>query len=176
MNFQTRLAAHYLNTGGVISHPSDTIQSLTCLPRFEASIDKIVQLKQRSSTKGLILLASNLQYFTHFVANVSDLERITHTNTPTTYLLKAKQSSLLTGGFDTVALRLTFNPLITKLCRATRSALVSSSANLSGKRSATSLLDLNRFFGDKLDFIIPPQNYNNPPSQIVDLQTGVRLR
>lgn len=176
MNFQSRLAAFHLNVGGVISHPTDTIQSLTCLPRFESSMAKILQLKRRCATKGLILLANDVWHFTDFVAQVSDLKHISNNAVPTTYLLKAKQSSLLTGGFNTVALRLTANPLIANLCRATNSALVSTSANLSGKRSVKCVLDLNLFFGDKLDFIIAPQNHNNKPSKIIDLQTGERFR
>jgi len=97
---------------------------------------------------------------------------------PTTYLLKANQktSKLLTGRFDTIAIRLTNDPLITKLCQASNSALVSTSANTSGKNSATSVLELNVFFKQELDFIITPQNYNNSPSKIINLQTGERIR
>lgn len=175
-NFQTRLAASCLNAGGVISNPTDTIQSLTCLPRFEHSIQKIIQLKQRPNAKGFILLASDIHYFMNFVANSENLKLIKNTKIPTTYLLKAKQKSLLTGEFDTIALRLTSHPLIAYLCCATNSALVSTSANLSGRRSATGIVDLKRYFADKLDFIITPQNYNNKPSQIIELQTGKRLR
>lgn len=176
MNFQTRLAAFYLNAGGVISHPTDTIQSLTCLPNFQHAMRKIAQLKRRSHSKGLILLANDIGYFADFVAQTSDLQKLTNTTTPTTFLLKAGQKSWLTGGFNTVALRLTDNPLIANLCHATNSALVSTSANLSGKRSAVSILDLRLFFADKLDFIITPQNHQHKPSKIINLKTGERLR
>ncbi|MBW5290970.1 MAG: TsaC protein (YrdC domain) required for threonylcarbamoyladenosine t(6)A37 modification in tRNA [Candidatus Ruthia sp. Asou_11_S2] len=178
MNFQTRLAVSCLKTGGVISNPTDTIQGLTCLPKFESSMAKILQLKRRSSAKGLILLASDVRYFIDYVEDASLLGNITMGTQPTTYLLKANEraSKLLTGGFDTIALRLTNNQLITNLCVATNSALVSSSANITSKRSATSILDLKKFFSDKLDFIISPKTYNAQASKIINLQTGEKIR
>jgi len=111
MSFRERLAANCLKAGGVISHPTDTIQGLCCLPQFESSIDRVLQLKRRSASKGLILLASDVHYFTDYVADPSQLSQITIDQVPTTYLLKASQntSQLLTGGFDTVAIRLTAN-------------------------------------------------------------------
>jgi len=178
MSFRERLAANYLKAGGVISHPTDTIQSLACLPRFESSIKRIIQLKRRSASKGLILLASDMHYFTDYVADPSQLRQIKIDQVPTTYLLKASQyaSPLLTGDFDTVAVRLTGNPLVSKLCQKTRSTLVSTSANTSGKSAAISALNLAVFFKQELDFIISPRNYNNQPSRIINLQTGERLR
>lgn len=178
MSFKARLAAKFLKTGGVISHPTDTIQGLSCLPIFEHSIRRILQLKCRSATKGLILLASDVCYFTDFVEEVSLLKNIKNTTTPTTYLLKANKqtSKLLTGEFDTVAIRLTNDNLISRLCKATNSALISTSANITGKHSATSVLNLNVFFKGELDFILSPKNYNNKPSSIINLQTGERVR
>ncbi|MEO1939980.1 L-threonylcarbamoyladenylate synthase [Candidatus Thioglobus sp.] len=178
MNFKTRLASEYLKAGGVISHPTDTIQGLSCLPRFEHSMHRLLKIKQRSAAKGLILLASDARYLEDYVAYVSQLKSIKNTDVPTTYLLKAssKISKLLMGEFSTVAIRLTDNTLIAELCKATNSALVSSSANTTGKHSATSVLNLNVFFKGELDFMIAPKNYNNSPSRIINLETGESLR
>ena len=178
MKLQTRLAAKVLNNAGVISNPTDTIQGITCLPKFASSMYRLVQLKQRSNTKGLILLANDVRYFSKYVERIDLLEKIQIEAQPTTYLLKASKSApgLLTGEFDTIALRLTNNELIADLCSKTHSALVSSSANTSGKNSAQSVLNLKVFFKDELDFIIAPKNYNTQASKIINLQTGERVR
>ncbi|NYT52246.1 MAG: Sua5/YciO/YrdC/YwlC family protein [Candidatus Vesicomyosocius endoextente] len=178
MNFQTRFAAYCLKAGGIISNPTDTIQGLTCLPKFESSMTRILQFKHRSSTKGLILLASDVYYFKDYVKDTSLLINVTTDTQPTTYLLKANgvTSQLLTGDFDTIALRVTHNQLITNLCRLTHSALVSSSANIASKCNARSMLDLKVFFSNKLDFIIPPKTYNTQASKIINLQTGEKIR
>ncbi len=178
MNFQTRFAAFCLKAGGVISNPTDTIQGLSCLPKFEFSMIRILQFKHRSNAKGLILLASDVHYFKDYVKDTSLLVNVTIDIQPTTYLLKAHRSTsqLLTGAFDTIALRLTNNQLITNLCTVTHSALVSSSANITNKCNAKSVLDLKVFFGDKLDYIIPPKTYNTQASKIINLQTGEKIR
>jgi tRNA A37 threonylcarbamoyladenosine synthetase subunit TsaC/SUA5/YrdC len=57
--------------------------------------------------------------------------------------------------------RLTDNALISALCTKLGSALLSSSANITGKPIATSMLELNVSFKQELDFIIAPKkNYS----------------
>ncbi len=177
MSFQIRLAAKILNLGGVVSNPTDTIQGLTCLP-YEQSIQKMLYLKRRNPAKGLILLANDVCFFHPYVEDESLLAQINSQKQPTTYLLKANKNvpRLITGDFDTVAVRLTDDTLISSLCERLSSALLSSSANISGKPVATNILELNVVFKQELDFIITPKNYNSQPSQIINLQTGERLR
>lgn len=179
MNFKTRFAAKVLNSGGVISIPTDTIQGLTCLPRFESSMQRLIDIKKRSSLKGMILLASNVNYLMQYVADPTLLNKITcNSEQPTTYLLQAnvKTSKLLLGGFDTVAVRVTNNPLISSLCAQTQSALVSTSANISGLQVIDSSLKLRVYFHNQLDMIVPPTKGDNTPSIIINLQTGERIR
>lgn len=178
MKFRHQLAAQYLNSGGVISIPTDTIQGLSCLADNDHAISRIIQLKQRSDNKGLILLSSSVDYFYPFVANAELVKKIKIEDKPTTYLLKASSdvSPLITGAFDTVAIRLTDNPLICDLSEATQSALVSTSANISNQKVAQSILELKKSFNNELDFIISPKNYNSAPSRIINLETGERLR
>ncbi|MCH9746299.1 MAG: Sua5/YciO/YrdC/YwlC family protein [Proteobacteria bacterium] len=179
MNFKTRSAIKALNNGGVISIPTDTIQGLSCLPRFESAMQRLVDIKQRSDAKGLILLASDLIYIARYVADESMLIQLAkQTDKPTTYLVKASHQApkLLLGGHDTIAIRLTKHPLIANLCTQTKSALVSSSANISGSREAKTLLDLRIYFKDELDYIIAPSNALNSPSSIINLHTGEKLR
>ncbi|SMN14115.1 TsaC protein (YrdC domain) required for threonylcarbamoyladenosine t(6)A37 modification in tRNA [Bathymodiolus heckerae thiotrophic gill symbiont] len=178
MNFQTRLAANTLNLGGVISNPTDTIQGLTCLPKHTHAMQKMGRLKRRNPQKGLILLASEVHFFQPFVQDMDLLVQITPQKQPTTYLLKTHKnvSALITGNFDTVAVRLTDNRLIASLCERCNSALLSTSANITGRSAATSIFELNVAFKQELDFIIAPQGYNTQASQIINLQTGERLR
>ena len=94
MNIKTRIAVNVLNDGGIISIPTDTIQGLSCLPRFDASLQKLVDLKKRSVEKGLILLASDPVYFQDYVEDISLLTQLTSTNKdPITYLLKASDTA-----------------------------------------------------------------------------------
>lgn len=178
MKFKTRLAAHYLKSAGVISCPTDTIQSLSCLPNFDCALRQILHLKHRLDSKGLILLASDRRFFVDFVEDVNLLNKVKIGSTPTTYLLKANQNvnQLLIGAFDTIALRLTNHYFISQLCKATNSALVSTSANISGGQCAQTMLDLKIAFNAELDLMITPKIYNNQASKIINGQTGEILR
>ncbi|VVH62540.1 TsaC protein (YrdC domain) required for threonylcarbamoyladenosine t(6)A37 modification in tRNA [uncultured Gammaproteobacteria bacterium] len=177
MNFQTRYAAKILKLGGVISNPTDTVQGLTCLP-YEKSMQKMLWLKRRSPAKGLILLASDVNFLYPYVEDASLLVPIKLQKQPTTYLLKASKntSRLIRGDFDTVAVRLTDNALISALCTKLGSALLSSSANITGKPIATSMLELNVSFKQELDFIIAPKKNNTEPSHIINAHTQERIR
>jgi L-threonylcarbamoyladenylate synthase len=177
MNLKTRVVANILNNGGVVSLPTDTIQGLSCLP-FDKSLIRLIELKQRSANKGLILISSNINHFKDYVEDIELLKQIKPSATPTTYLVKASSctSNLLLGGYDTIAIRLTDNPLIKQLCAMTNSALVTTSANISGHHTAQSILKLQVYFKGELDYIIAPNKNTNNPSSIINLHTGKRLR
>ncbi|SMN15056.1 TsaC protein (YrdC domain) required for threonylcarbamoyladenosine t(6)A37 modification in tRNA [uncultured Candidatus Thioglobus sp.] len=177
MNLNTRIAANILSNGGVVSLPTDTIQGLSCLP-LEHSLIRLIELKRRSANKGLILLTSDIKYVETYVEDIELLQKIKPTNTPTTYIIKASKNTprLLLGDHDTVAIRLTDNPLIKDLCAMTCSALVSTSANISGQKSAKSVLRLRLYFKDQLDCIISPNTSDNIQSTIINLHTGEKLR
>lgn len=177
MNLKTRLVANVLSRGGVVSLPTDTIQGLSCLP-YADSLIRLVGLKQRSANKGLILISSDINYFKEYVENVDLLNQIKPTDIPTTYIIKAHKNTpaLLLGDHDTVAIRLTNNTLIKELCSMTGSALVSTSANVSGYQVAQSVLKLRVYFKDQLDYIISPVEASTKPSSIINLHTGERLR
>ncbi|CAC9596170.1 TsaC protein (YrdC domain) required for threonylcarbamoyladenosine t(6)A37 modification in tRNA [Bathymodiolus heckerae thiotrophic gill symbiont] len=177
MNLNTRIAANILDGGGVVSLPTDTIQGLSCLP-LDHSLIRLIELKQRSTNKGLILIASDIKYVEAYVEDIKLLKQIKATNMPTTYIIKANKNtpSLLLGGYDTVAIRLTNNQLIKDLCKITNSALVSTSANISGQKIAQSVLKLRVYFKDQLDYIIAPVKTDANPSAIINLHTGERLR
>ncbi|KAA0446019.1 MAG: L-threonylcarbamoyladenylate synthase [Candidatus Thioglobus sp.] len=182
MNFQTRFASKILNSGGVISLPTDTIYGLSCLPDYQHSIEKMLLLKRRNTARGLILLASDIGLLMPYVQDADLLAKIQPQKRPTTYLLKAKTtvSTLIRGDFDTVAIRLTDNLLIADLCKKCNSALLSTSANISGKPTANSVLQLNVSFRQQLDFILSPnianKQDNAQPSQIIDMATGKKIR
>ncbi|CAC9590691.1 Threonylcarbamoyl-AMP synthase (EC 2.7.7.87) [uncultured Gammaproteobacteria bacterium] len=177
MNLSIRIAANVLSSGGVISLPTDTIQGLSCL-LFNHSLMRLIELKQRSTHKGLILIASNIKHVEAYVEDTELLKQIKPTDMPTTYIIKANKNtpSLLLGGHDTVAIRLTNNQLIKDLCKITNSALVSTSANISGQKIAQSALKLRVYFKDQLDYIIAPVKTDANPSAIINLHTGERLR
>jgi L-threonylcarbamoyladenylate synthase len=166
----------------VIAHPTDTIYGLACLASNLFAVSQLIQLKRRDSAKGLILLASDISYVVPYIDStfISDLVDGVQmaNNQPTTFLVPADSdtSTLLTGGGPLIAVRITDNPLVQYFCENTGSALVSSSANVQGQKTATSLLQLQAHFNNGLSFALAPTQYNNQASTIINLLTGERIR
>lgn len=181
INSKIKLALHHLKIG-VIAHPTDTIYGLGCLTNNPGAIQTIVNLKKRDIKKGFILLASNISFLMPYIdsnMNSKLLKKLAKpTETPTTYLVPKSEelSPLLNGDNELLAVRITSDPLITYFCENTGSALISTSANLQGRKVASSTLELKRYFGNDLAFELPPNMYNSEPSKIINLITGERLR
>lgn len=174
---QLNYAVYQLKKNGVIAHPTDTIYGLSTLPTLEASF-KILALKNRSIYKGLILLSSDIRFIDPFIdlLNTKQISKLQNNKTPTTYLVNKNNDTpdYIYGDFDTVAVRITQHPIIAYLCRKTNSALLSSSANISGYSPTKSGLKCRHYFSDKLDAIILPNRPKNETksSSIIDLKTG----
>jgi len=181
INSRIRIAAHYLKKG-VIAHPTDTIYGLCCLANNAEAMKKIINLKKRDNNKGFILLASNISFLMPYIDSSIGKDLLTKlslpTKVPTTFLVPKSDeiSPLLTGKNDLLAVRITSNALIKFFCKRTGSALISTSANLQGKKVATTKRELKRYFGNELEFALPPSMYNSKPSKIINLVTGVRYR
>jgi L-threonylcarbamoyladenylate synthase len=84
---------------------------------------------------------------------------------------------LLTGGRPTIAVRVSAHPIVQRLCRRTGSALVSTSANLSGAAPARTALAVRRRLGRFVDFVLAgPLGDSARPTEIRDAATGRVLR
>ncbi len=128
-------AARMLDAGGVIAYPTESIYGLGCLPDRDEALARLLRIKRRDSSKGLILLAASPSQLVPWVAPLSPAEWrriISPRRHPTTWIVPAAAgvSPLLTGGRATIAVRITRYPLARQLCLAAGAAIVSTSANL----------------------------------------------
>lgn len=178
----TRIARR-LNQGAVIAYPSDTIWGLGCNPFLQKAVQRIQRIKRRSRRKGLILLSSRLEYLRPFI-DESAFEQFHNqlqspTRRPTTWLIKANRycPSWLTGNSDRIAVRLTHLPYIALLCDVMQTALVSTSANISGRSTARNSLQVHQHFRDSVDLIIEGfGSQSQQASEIRDLHSGHLVR
>ncbi len=177
-----REAVRILHAGGVIAYPTEAVYGLGCDPQDAAAVERVLKLKRRPVEKGLILIAADIAQLEAYV----NLNPALHPQVagswpgPTTWLLPAgpRARSWLTGGRDTLAVRVTAHPQAAELCRAFRGPLVSTSANPGGRRPARTALEVRVRFGARaLDLILagktgPQKN----PTEIRDARSGSILR
>ena len=126
--------------GGVICYPTEGVFGLGCLPEADYAVARILEFKNRHPEQGLILIAANLEQLEPWIMpNSTELDSlISTTSKPTTWVIKSSSRTpeWVTGGRDTIAVRLCRHPVARELCLQTSSALISTSTNRSGRPAA----------------------------------------
>jgi L-threonylcarbamoyladenylate synthase len=175
-----RHAARVLARGGIIAYPTEGVFGLGCLPDDAAAVMRILEIKERDPAMGLVLIASSISQLDGWVdVPLTERQLQSTADHPVTWIVPATTAAppLIRGLHDSIAVRLTAHPVARALCDAAASALVSTSANISGQATARNSLVLRRQFGALVDYIVPGDcGYASGPSEIRDLKTGKILR
>jgi L-threonylcarbamoyladenylate synthase len=155
-----RAAVNALQDGGVIACPTEAVWGLSCDPANALAVERLLAIKGRPLAKGLILVAGSQSQLNFLLAGLSD-EQVTRLSAswpgPTTWLLphRGRVPLWVHGEHDTVAVRVTDHPVLRTLCLAWGGPLVSTSANPAGARPARQSFQVRRYFGDRLDYLLP---------------------
>jgi len=148
-----------LKRGGTVSFPTDTVYGLGVDIYNEGAIKKIFKLKGRPESKALPILVADVAQLEEMVEEVPSLacRLMQHflTGRLTMILPKtSKVSDIITGGADTVAVRITEHPVPIALIEGLGSPIVATSANLSGKPSALTAEEVIKQFGNSVDYVV----------------------
>lgn len=171
MNFQIRKAARCLEAGGVIGYPTEGVYGIGCLPQYSDAVGRVIGIKGRSASAGLILIVADIELLTGWIApDAAELRNLLRPVVhPTTWIVTAAPGldPLLTGNRDTLAVRVTGHPLAAALSNAVQGPVVSTSANRSGKKAALTAQQTRRRLGKHLDYVISgPLGGTAGPSEI----------
>jgi L-threonylcarbamoyladenylate synthase len=172
-----RRLRRFLATGGVIAYPTESCYGLGCDPRNARAVARILRLKGRPKGKGLILIGSAPAQFAHYLAE-PPAAWPEYWPGPYTLLLEAARHCprWLTGRHDQLAVRVTAHPDAARLCHALGMALVSTSANRSGKVMLKTAPACRREFGQHVLVLKGRIGKRRRPSTIIDPASGKRLR
>lgn len=178
-------AIQTLKAGGVIAYPTEAVWGIGCDPYDEEALASILQIKQRDSKKGMLLVASSVVQVEYLLQGVSSEQRRKMEKSwqpgerSTTWLVphRGLVPEAVHGQFNTVAIRVSQHQGIRALCDCFGGPLVSTSANFSGHPAATNIVQVRKFLGDQLDFILPgPLGDQARPSRIIDAVTDRIIR
>jgi len=168
------------NQGGIIAYPTEAVFGLGCDPDNIDAIERILSIKKRPKSKGLILLAGAFEQLLPYI-NVEQLTSqqldsiLARWPNGTTQVLPAlaKTSDFLTGDFDSIAVRVTNQPDVVSLCASTSKPIVSTSANFSGETPARTWQEMDATLLQSIDYLIKGETLNfQQPSTIIDGLTG----
>lgn len=177
-----RQGAQCLLDGGVIAYPTEAVYGLGCDPDNESAVRRILELKSRPASAGLILVADRLERFVPYIKEVSPemKERVLSSwPGPVTWLFPRAGGvpDWLAGKHDTVALRISAHAGCRALCDAFGGPIVSTSANPSKQEPARSAARVESYFPGQLCGIVEGElGGSDLPSEIRDLATGRVIR
>ena len=172
-DFSIRHAAHVIRHGGIIAYPTDTIYGLGCNPFDTEAVERINTIKQRPANKQFILLAAHIDQVRSLIVLDSVQESLISLSTkPTSWIAKASQHApcWLTDKDNSLTFRISKNETVEKLCNALGHAVISTSANISGKKPAKNSLEIHRYFHTTVDKILASnKKLTGSPSKIIRL-------
>lgn len=186
MNPDTEIerAVAALHRGGVIAYPTEAVWGLGCDPCSEAAVRRLLELKQRPVSKGLILVAGDIGQ----LAGLVDWPSLPHDRRaevhaswpgPHTWIVPAttRIPRWITGDHTDVAVRVSAHPVVQALCAAFGRPLVSTSANPTGVEPPRALADMASSLRAGLDAVVEGETGGaERPTPVRDARTGATLR
>jgi len=152
-------AGKIIAEGGLVAFPTETVYGIGANALDERATDKIYQAKGRPSDNPLIMHITRVEVLPLYVLRVSEVaSQLIDAFWPGPLTLIFKKSdkvpSKITGGLDTVAIRMPKHPVARKIIEASGVPVAAPSANLSGKPSPTRGKHVIEDLDGRVDMII----------------------
>jgi L-threonylcarbamoyladenylate synthase len=177
-----RRAGEVIRAGGVIAYPTEAVWGLGCDPLNADAVARILAIKARPASMGLILIAAGIAQLRPWIEPVSREAQARVDASwpgPVTWVFPAQPwvPAWVHGGRGSLAVRVTAHVQSAALCRAAGCAIVSTSANRSGRPAARTGVQVRRWFKDELDLIVGgATGGRDRPSEIRDAVSGRAIR
>jgi L-threonylcarbamoyladenylate synthase len=161
-----------LRNGGIGVMPTDTIYGIVGSALNKNTVRRIYLLRKRNPKKPMIVLVAAMRDVERFgVVPNAKMKKILKRvwPGPVSVILPVKKFRYLTRGTKTLAFRLPKPAWLSTFLRKT-GPLVAPSANFEGKRSARTIREAKRYFGDSVQFYIDAGRLNSQPSTILRIE------
>lgn len=175
---QIEEAASVLKKGGIVAFPTETVYGLGADATNMQAIRRVYEAKRRPLNHPVIVHLSDVSQLEDWAQDIDAKARtlITHFwPGPLTLILRRTNKALneITGGQETVAVRMPANKLALALIEAVGHPLIAPSANRFGHLSPTHSDHVKQDLGSLVDFVIEGGHCEvGIESTILDLSSG----
>ncbi len=154
-----RQTIEVIREGKILLYPTDTIYGLGCDPFQPDALRRILEVKGRASSKGLLVLVHSPVDALSLAARVPPTFQSLAARFwpgPVTFLLPASPHlpGLLVGEGGLIGVRCPSQYFLEQLLRDLDAPLVSTSASISGEPEVASVAELRRLFEEKVDLFL----------------------
>ena len=164
-------ALETLRSGGTILYPTDTVWGLGCDATCPESVARIFEIKQRSDSKSLVLLASDLDMVAKYVKEIPSIavDLVEVNDAPMTIIYPGAiageegapgdrwhlaRNTVAADG--SVGIRIPLMEWCRQLVFKLGRPIVSTSANISGEPTPQRFSEIPQEIKDAVDFVVPP--------------------
>jgi L-threonylcarbamoyladenylate synthase len=160
--------------GGVIAFRTDTFYGLGADPFSTSGVQKIRDLKGREDDKPILVVISHPREIDRLIPNRSRaFDDLTQRLWPGALTIIGRAADRLpeevTAGTKTLGVRLPNDDRVRALIAACGGALTATSANVSGQPAARSAIEVESYFGQRIDLIVDGgATTSESPSTVVD--------
>ena len=158
MQQEINKAIDVLKKGGVILYPTDTIWGIGCDATNPAAVEKIYKIKQRAESKAMLVLTNDSSELDKYVETVPDIayELIDVAVKPLTIIYDEAigLASNLIASDGSIGIRVTKEEFSHQLCKRFRKPIVSTSANVSGKKSPATFREIDNAILESVDYVV----------------------
>lgn len=165
-----------IREGGIILYPTDTVWGIGCDASNPEAVAKIYDMKKRSDSKALILLASDLDMVARFVKEIPDMavQLVEANDRPMTIIYSGAiagkkpaegERPLADKHFlaynavaedGSVGIRIPMMEFCRSLAYKLGRPLVSTSANISGEPTPKVYAEISKNIVDSVDYVVDP--------------------
>lgn len=173
------LAANLIKSGNLVAFPTETVYGLGANGLDEDAVKKIYLAKGRPSDNPLILHIADIEELELLVERVPDIgKKLIREFWPGPLTIIFKKSpivpDIISGGLDTVAIRIPINPIALKLIDLSGVPIAAPSANISGRPSPTRASHVIEDMDGKISMILDGGNTDvGLESTVIDLSTKI---
>lgn len=156
---ELKAPAEAIREGKLVLFPTETVYGIGANALDEQAVKKIYIAKGRASDNPLIAHIANVEMLEELVEEIGEIEKKLIKNFwpgPLTIVFKKKNivPDIITGGLDTVAIRMPSNEVAKKLIQYSKCPIAAPSANISGKPSGTIVEDIIEELDGKVEYVI----------------------
>ena len=166
-----------INEGKLVISPTDTVYGIMGDALNDEVIKRVFFVKKRDVKKPLILLMNSIEMISEYTCNINELEQELinkyHPGLLTIILKKNdKISNLITGGLDTVGIRIPDNKDLLSIIGKLNRPVISTSANISGSEVITNIGMIENELKENIDYIEDGGELSDSYSTIVVVIDG----
>lgn len=164
-------ALRTLRAGGTLLYPTDTVWGIGCDATSPEAVARIYEIKQRSDSKSLVLLASDLDMVARYVKQIPSIaiDLVEVNDAPMTLIYPGAVAGERGAAGDrwhlawncvaedgSVGIRIPLMDWCKQLVFKLGRPIVSTSANLSGEPTPLRFSEIDPAIKEAVDFVVPP--------------------